>query len=42
MEDIHEIFTKFRKDFPRVFSGHEAIGKEIHENSGPLSEKFAG
>ena len=40
MEDIHDIFTKFRKDFPRVYSGHEALGKEIHENSGPLPEKI--
>jgi 4-carboxymuconolactone decarboxylase len=40
MEDIHDIFTTFRKDFPRVYSGHEALGKEIHENSGPLSEKI--
>ena len=39
MEDLHEIFTKFKKDFPRIYTGHEELGKEIHENSGPLSEK---
>ncbi len=39
MEDIHKIFTKFKKEFPRVYSDHEALGKEIHENSGPLPEK---
>lgn len=39
MEDIHKIFTKFKKEFPRVYSDHEALGREIHENSGPLPEK---
>ena len=39
MEDIHDIFTKFKEDFPRVHSVHEALGKEIHEKSGPLTEK---
>ena len=39
MEDIHDIFTKFKKDFPKVYSDHKALGKEIHENSGPLPEK---
>lgn len=40
MEDFHKIFTKFKKEFPRVYSDHEALGKEIHENSGPLPEKI--
>ena len=39
MEDIHDIFTEFKKEFPEVYSKHEALGKEIHEKSGPLSEK---
>jgi 4-carboxymuconolactone decarboxylase len=39
MEDIHEIFSKFKKEFPNVYSGHQALGKEIHEKSGPLPEK---
>jgi 4-carboxymuconolactone decarboxylase len=39
MEDLHAIFTKFKNDFPKVYSDHEALGKEIHENSGPLNEK---
>ena len=39
MEDLHVIFTKFKDDFPKVYSDHEALGKEIHENSGPLDEK---
>ena len=40
MKAIHKIFTTFKKEFPRVYSGHEALGKEIHENSGPLPEKI--
>jgi len=39
MEDLHEIFTIFKEDFPRVYAKHEALGKEIHEMSGPLPEK---
>ena len=40
MKDFHEIFTKFKGEFPKVYSSHEALGKEIHERSGPLPEKF--
>jgi 4-carboxymuconolactone decarboxylase len=39
MEDIHAIFTRFREEFPDVYARHEALGKEIHESAGPLSEK---
>jgi alkylhydroperoxidase/carboxymuconolactone decarboxylase family protein YurZ len=39
MEDLHKIFTKFKEEFPRVHSDHEALGKEIHERSGPLTPK---
>lgn len=39
MEDIHSIFTEFKKEFPEIYSRHEALGKEIHEKAGPLSEK---
>jgi len=38
MEDIHEIFTRFKKEFPGVYNRHEALGKEIHEKAGPLPE----
>ena len=40
MQDLHEIFTEFKKDFPDIYQGHEALGKLIHEQGGPLSEKF--
>lgn len=39
MKDIHDIFTQLKKEFPEIYAGHEALGKEIHENSGPLNEK---
>jgi len=33
MKDVHKIFTAFKKDFPSVFQGHEALGKAIHEET---------
>ena len=39
MEDIHENFTRFKDEFPEIYARHEALGKEIHENAGPLEEK---
>ncbi len=39
MKDVHDIFTRFKKDFPQVFASHEELGRVIHEKSGPLSEK---
>ena len=38
MEDLHQIFTRFKDEFPEVYNRHEAIGKEIHEKGGPLAE----
>ncbi len=38
MEDMHQIFTRFKEEFPEVYNRHEALGKEIHENVGPLGE----
>ena len=29
MKDIHKIFTTFKKEFPRVYSGHEALGASL-------------
>lgn len=39
MKDLHEVFTLFKNDFPEVYAGHESLGREIHENAGPLPEK---
>ncbi len=38
MEDIHDIFSDFKKEFPEIYAKHEALGKEIHEQVGPLGE----
>lgn len=40
MKDLHEVFTEFKKDFPAVYEGHEALGKIIHDKGGPLPEKI--
>jgi len=40
MKEIHDAFTKFKKEFPSIYKAHEALGKEIHEKAGPLPEKF--
>ena len=39
MKDLHKIFTAFKKEFPKVYEGHEALGKTIHEKGGPLPPK---
>lgn len=39
MKDVHKIFSTFKKDFPGIYRGHQALGKNIHEKSGPLPEK---
>ena len=38
MEDIHQIFTRFKEEFPEIYNRDEALGKEIHEKAGPLGE----
>ena len=39
MQDIHEALTRFKAEFPQVYEAYEALGKQIHEDSGPLPEK---
>jgi 4-carboxymuconolactone decarboxylase len=39
MNDLHEIFGIFKQEFPKVWAHHDALGREIHENGGPLPEK---
>jgi alkylhydroperoxidase/carboxymuconolactone decarboxylase family protein YurZ len=39
MEDIHKIFSEFKKDFPEIHGKQEALGKEVHERGGPLDVK---
>jgi len=38
MEDNHKVFTRFKEEFPKVYARHEALGREVHENAGPLGE----
>ncbi len=40
MKDIHDALKKFKEEFPEVYKVHEALGREIHEGSGPLPEKM--
>jgi 4-carboxymuconolactone decarboxylase len=40
MKDMHEVFTKFKEEFPSVYASYEALGNAIHENGGPLPEKM--
>lgn len=39
MKDLHEMFTIFKKEFPAVHEAQEALGKVIHDEAGPLSDK---
>jgi 4-carboxymuconolactone decarboxylase len=39
MRDIHEVLTALKEEFPLVYDRYEAMGREIHERSGPLPEK---
>ena len=40
MKELHEIFHKFKEDFPQVYASHKELGIEIHDKSGPLPEKM--
>lgn len=39
MEDVHELFTRFKAEFPLVHEKNESLGQFIHENAGPLDAK---
>jgi alkylhydroperoxidase/carboxymuconolactone decarboxylase family protein YurZ len=39
MDDIHNVFTVFKEEFPDVYGKDEELGRLVHEQSGPLSEK---
>jgi 4-carboxymuconolactone decarboxylase len=39
MKDLHEMLTMFKRDFPGIYEGHEALGRVIHEQAGPLPDK---
>lgn len=39
MREIHPTFSSFKKEFPGVEEKYSELGKEIHNNGGPLEEK---
>lgn len=39
MNDLHDAYTMFKKEFPSINDADEALGREIHEKGGPLPEK---
>ena len=39
MKNIHELYIYFKEDFPKVNEKYEELGRQIHEDSGPLGEK---
>jgi 4-carboxymuconolactone decarboxylase len=39
MNEIHEVFSVFKNEFPEIYGKYEEFGREVHLNGGPLSEK---
>jgi alkylhydroperoxidase/carboxymuconolactone decarboxylase family protein YurZ len=39
MRDIHDEFTSFKNEFPAVFEKDQELGRVVHEQAGPLTEK---
>jgi 4-carboxymuconolactone decarboxylase len=38
MNDLHKVFTLFKDEFPEISRLEAALGQEIHERGGPLTE----
>jgi len=38
MEDIHPIFSEFKREFPELHRRCEELGQEVHDGAGPLPE----
>jgi len=38
--DIHGIFTVFKQECPLIHKAYEALGRTIHEDGGPLPDKY--
>lgn len=38
MEDLHAIFTEFKREFPGVHEASERLGHQVHDAGGPLPE----
>ena len=39
MEDVHEILTVFKSEFPALYEKIEASGHALHVDGGPLDER---
>ena len=39
MEDVHEILTVFKSEFPELYEGIEASGRALHQHGGPLDAR---
>ena len=40
VRDIHGIFTVFKQEYPAIHKAYEALGRTIHEDGGPLPDKY--
>ena len=40
MEDVHEMLTIFKAEFPGLYERIEASGHALHEQGGPLDERM--
>jgi 4-carboxymuconolactone decarboxylase len=39
MEDIHEVFTVFKSEFPGLYEKIDATGHALHVEGGPLDDR---
>lgn len=39
MKDVHELYTRFKEEFPEIGKRCEELGRAVHEDAGPIGEK---
>ena len=39
MKDVPALYSEFRAQFPEILQRHEALGRAVHDQGGPLDEK---
>jgi 4-carboxymuconolactone decarboxylase len=37
--DVHDIFTRFKSEYPEIHRLEEELGQQIHTGGGPLDER---
>jgi alkylhydroperoxidase/carboxymuconolactone decarboxylase family protein YurZ len=37
--DVHEIFSRFKQEYPEIYALEEELGRRIHHDGGPLDER---